>query len=129
MDLQRSRKSLFQLLLKSVVALVAMNCGQEVLAQRQPFGVYEWEAAGEIKMRGVYFFEADGVYRFVVHTEPPFAHAGRWEIRQGDVVVHAGDGSEQTYRWQGSDLVLVANTTGMPSEPVVLKRRVRGTTP
>lgn len=114
-----------RVLLRSLfAAVVALGISQDVLAQRLPVGVFDWEALGEIKMRGTYIFEADGTYRFRVHSDPPFGYAGRWEMRQADVVMHAQDGSEQTYRWQGNELVLVANSTGMPDERVALKLRV-----
>ncbi len=120
-----SSKSLCRMILRSLVALViALSVSHSALAQRLPVGVFDWEALGEMKMRGTYIFEADGTYRFRVHSDPPFSHQGRWEMRQNDVVMHAQDGSEQTYRWQGNELVLVANSTGMPDERVALRLRV-----
>lgn len=120
-----SWKSLSRVFVHGLLALVVvLGAAQEVLAQRLPVGVFEWEALGEMKMRGTYVFEADGSYRFRVHSDPPWGHAGRWEMRGADVVMHAQDGSEQTYRWQGNELVLVANSTGMPDERVALRLRV-----
>lgn len=120
-----NRNPLSRLLVRSLVAIgVAMSLGHAALAQRLPVGVFDWEALGEIKMRGTYIFEADGTFRFRVHSDPPFGYAGRWEMRQADVVMHAQDGSEQTYRWQGNELVLVGNSTGMPEERVALRLRV-----
>jgi hypothetical protein len=112
-------------LLSLSLAVVAGTFACPALAQRQPAGIFDWEArAGNAKVRGQYVFEASGRFRMsVLGVEPPPTYSGRWEMRQGNVILHTQDGSVQTYRWDNADLVLVANTAGMPTEPVVLKHR------
>lgn len=97
------------------------------MAQRQPVGTFDWEARdGDVKVGGEYLFAPGGRYRMTVAgIKPPVTYVGRWEMRQDTVVVYAQDGGEQTYRWEGGDLVLVGNTTGLPAGKIVLRHRAR----
>jgi hypothetical protein len=96
--------------------------------QTPPIGIYYWEDSVDgVKLVGEYIFDRDEkVYLTIRGIEPLFKYSGRWELREQNVVIHAADGGEQTYMWVDGDLVLIANTTGMPKEKVVLKPRTRG---
>jgi hypothetical protein len=107
------------------LAILGSTFAGAALAQRQPVGRFEWEARdGDLKVGGEYLFEPGGRYRMTVAgIKPPVTYVGRWEMRQDTVVVYAQDGGEQTYRWEGGDLVLVGNTTGLPAGRIVLRHR------
>lgn len=114
-----------RVLLSLSLALVAAAFACPALAQRQPAGTFDRVArTGDVTIKTQYVFEAGGQFRLtVLGVDRSPTYSGRWQMRQGNVILHTQDGGEQTFRWENADLVLIANTTGMPAEPVVLKRR------
>jgi len=107
------------------VALLLEIAAGPTWAQRQPDGAFDWEMhSGKATLKGEYVFEPGGTFRMrVLSIDPPAAYSGRWEMRQGNIVLHSQDGGEQTFRWDNNTLLLIANTNGMPAEPIVLKPR------
>ena len=113
--------SRFQLL----IAIAVASCAASVsaFAQGRPLGTFDWKStdAGP-PLVGEYLFSANGTVSFVIR-KPPIRASLKWRMVGDRVVMDSLDGGQQTYRWEGPDLVLVDSSAPMPKERIVLKKR------